>query len=130
MKLKDITKQYREQHGMSKREFGRKCGFSNAYVSVLESGVNPHTGETLKPTVHTYTKIAKAMGISLNDLLNMLDDNEHVMINSYIDNGEECIARKKLLNLIEQLPDEQLPTYCAVFELPIERLQAVVELLK
>lgn len=36
--------------------------------------------------------------------------------------------RKKLLEFVEQLPAEQLSTYRALFELPIERLRAIVDL--
>ena len=132
MKLKDIISQYREQHNMSMREFGRKCGFSNAYISILESGVNPRSGEPLSPTVETYNKIARAMGISLNDLFDMLGDDELVTINAPYEDDKDVIEpeRKKMLDIIEHLPADQLSTYRALFEMPIERLRAVVDLLK
>lgn len=126
MKLRDIIRQYREQHSMSRREFGRKCGLSNAYISILESGVNPRTGEPLSPTVETYQKIAQAMGISINALFSMLGDDELITFNAVADSSD----KQKLLDFIEQLPDDQLPTYRALLELPIERLQAVVDLLR
>lgn len=74
MTLAELIKKYRQERGMSMREFGRKCGFSNAYISTLESGVNPHTGEILKPTLATYQKIAAAMGITIDSLFSMLQD--------------------------------------------------------
>ena len=128
MKLKDIISQYREQYGMSMREFGRKCGLSNAYVSVLESGVNPRTGDPLSPTVDTYQKIARAMGMSLNDLLAMLGDDALVTLNAPCD--EEDPDRKKLLDFVEQLPSDQLDLYITLASLPKERLQAIVDLLR
>lgn len=128
MKLKDIISQYRESHQMSKREFGRKCGFSNAYISILETGVNPRTGTPLSPTVETYSKIARAMGISLNTLLDMLSDDELIMLNAPA--TEEEPERQQLIDIIEKLPAESLPTYRALLEMPIERLRAIVDLLR
>lgn len=128
MKLKDIISQYRESHQMSKREFGRKCGFSNAYISILETGVNPRTGEPLSPTVDTYSKIARAMGISLNTLLDMLSDDELITLNAPA--VEKDPERKQLIDIIEHLPADALPTYRALLEMPIERLRAIVNLLQ
>lgn len=130
MKLRDIIARYREQHDMSRREFGRKCGLSNAYISILETGVNPRTGEPLSPTVETYQKIAKAMGISLNDLLNMLSADELITLNAPFEAEDIDPEKQKLLDFIEQLPDEQIATYRALFDLPIERLRAIVDLFR
>lgn len=80
MTLAELIKKYRSEHGMSMREFGRKCGFSNAYISVLESGVNPNTGEILKPTLATYQKIATAMGITIDSLFSILQDGSMVTL--------------------------------------------------
>lgn len=129
MKLKEIIAAYRKEHNMSMREFGRKCALSNAYISILETGVNPRSGEPLSPTVDTYNKIAHAMGISLNDLFDMLSDDELVTINAPTEEEVEP-ERKKLLDFIEQLPAEQLDLYLTLFALPTERLQAIVDLLK
>lgn len=129
MKLKEIIAAYRKEHNMSMREFGRKCGLSNAYISILETGVNPRSGEPLSPTVDTYNKIAHAMGISLNDLFEMLSDDELVTINAPTVEEVEP-ERKKLLDFIEQLPAEQLDLYLTLFEMPTERLRAIVDLLK
>lgn len=128
MKLKDIISQYRNQHQMSKREFGRKCGFSNAYISILETGVNPRTGEPLSPTVDTYSKIARAMGISLNALLDMLSDDELITLNAY--ENEDDPARQKLHDFVDQLPEEDLPLYDRVLDIPKDRLEAIVRLLE
>lgn len=38
--------------------------------------------------------------------------------------------RKKMLDIIEHLPADQLQTYHTLLEMPIERLRAVVDLLK
>jgi len=38
--------------------------------------------------------------------------------------------RKKLIDFIDQLPDEQLDLYLTLFSMPTERLQAIVDLLR
>ena len=80
MTLAELIKKYRLEHGLSMREFGRKCGFSNAYISILEGGVNPRTGEILKPTLATYQKIADAMGITIDSLFSVLQDGAMVTL--------------------------------------------------
>lgn len=81
MKLKDIIKQYREKHGYSQRKFAELCGFSNGYICMLESK-SPSTGNAIKPNYNTLKRISIGMGISIDDLLNMLDDDEVVCLSS------------------------------------------------
>ena len=82
MKLQEIMKQYRTEHRMSLRAFAKACGLSNGYLSLLEGGINPKTGEQLSPTVETLEKIARGMGISLDSLFGMMGDNEPFVINA------------------------------------------------
>lgn len=128
MKLREVIQQYRESHNISRREFGRKCGLSNAYISILEAGVNPRTGDPLSPTLETYQKIAKAMGISLNALLSMLSEDVLITLNAPYDNEDP--TRKQLIEFVENLPDEQLDLYLTLSQYPTEKLQAIVDLLK
>ncbi len=193
MKIGEIISQYREQHHMSMRAFGRKCGVSNAYISILEAGVNPRSGEPLSPTVETYRKISRAMDMSLNDLLNMIQDNENSEITRYTlperlkarrrelgltllqvanhvgvteatvqrwesgkikslhydniiklgnalsmnpsmlmgwEHNDVSPERRKLHDIIDQVPIEQLDLYLVVLSLPTARLQAIVDLFR
>lgn len=65
---------YRQKHGLSQREFSRQCGLSNGIISMLEKGINPKTKETLVPTLPTLKLLAKGMGITVNSLIEMIDD--------------------------------------------------------
>ena len=38
MKLGEFIKQYREEHGISQREFARRCGISNTAIQSIENG--------------------------------------------------------------------------------------------
>ena len=74
MKIGEYIKQYREENKLSQREFAKMCGLSNAYISMLEKGVNPSTGEPAVPSMNAYLQISQAMGVSLQTLMEAVDD--------------------------------------------------------
>lgn len=75
MTLGDFIKNYREDHGVSQRQFAEACGLSNGYIAILErGGANPSTGEPVRPTISSLKKIANGMGISMADLFARVDD--------------------------------------------------------
>lgn len=83
MKLGEWLKEYRMEHGLSMQSFADSCGFSKAYVSMLEKGVNPTTKKTVSPTMQTFEKIAKATGQDVDTLLKILDDEQLVTIKPF-----------------------------------------------
>ena len=80
MYLGEIIKQYRLEHGISQQAFADKCGLSKPYISQLENNYNPKTQEPVAPSSDTFIKVAKAMGISLKDLLEDVDQNQPVAL--------------------------------------------------
>lgn len=91
MKLGDFIQEYRKQHDLSQRQFAEKCNLSNGYISMLEKGMNPNTGEPVTPTLLNLKKLADGMNITIMKLLEVIDDmplniSEQVNINqtSYI----------------------------------------------
>lgn len=54
---------------MSLREFAKKCDISHTHLDSIEKGIDPRTGKPVRITVETLKKIAKTMGMSINDLL-------------------------------------------------------------
>lgn len=74
MKLRELVEKYRLENNLSQRQFAKQCGVSNGYISILEEGVNPRTNEPLVPTIATLKKISSAMGLSLHELMTMVDD--------------------------------------------------------
>ena len=74
MELGKLVSEYREAHGLSLREFGERCGLSHVYISYLEKGVNPKTGEKISPTVKQLKKLSSGMGVTLHELLSNTDD--------------------------------------------------------
>ena len=81
MNIKDYVYNYRKEHGLSMEAFGKKCGLSRAYISILEKGINPTTGKAFIPTIDTLKRIADSTGADLDSLLKMLDDDQVVVVN-------------------------------------------------
>lgn len=78
MKLSDLIIEYRTRMNISQREFSRKCDLSNTYISFIEKEKNPKTGRPVVPTLEQYKKIADGMGISVQRLFELLDDDAPV----------------------------------------------------
>ena len=72
MKLGEILKEYRNEHGLSQREFAKICGLSNSSISILEMGYNPQTGKKMDPDLRTYRRLADGMGITVEQLFDMM----------------------------------------------------------
>lgn len=78
MKLSVIITDYRNQAKISQREFARRCGLSNSYISFIENEYNPRTGKPITPTLEQYQKIAAGMGLSVHQLFEQLDEDSPV----------------------------------------------------
>ena len=78
MKLSEVIIDYRKRMNISQREFSRRCGLSNTYISFLENEKNPKTGKPMVPTLEIYKKLADAMEISVHHLFELLDDDAPV----------------------------------------------------
>lgn len=80
MKLGEWIKSYRFQHNLSMQDMADICGFSKAYISMLEKGINPSTNKPVSPTIQAFEKIAKATGQDVDSLLRILDDEQPITI--------------------------------------------------
>lgn len=75
MTIGEIVKLYREEHGLSQRQFAERCGdITNGYISMLEQGKNPSTGKPLVPSIEKVASLARAMGMTLHQLVGKADD--------------------------------------------------------
>lgn len=72
MKLGDIVRTYREENGISQREFARRCGLSNSIISIIEKGYNPQTGNIVDPDSRTIRSLAEGMAITERELRELL----------------------------------------------------------
>lgn len=103
MVLGDIVKKYRDAHFMSMDDFAKLSGLSKGYISMLEKNRHPQSGKPLSPTLDTYKACAIAMGMTLNELLEIVDD--RVDLSTH----QDVVISPKVLDIamrIEQLPDD------------------------
>ena len=101
MTLKDLIIEYRNDHGLSQRQFATACGLSNGYISMLEKEMNPNTKLPVTPTLPKLKQLASGMGMSLTDLLVMVDD---MPVELILDDADS----KKLVPEIEDELDAEI----------------------
>lgn len=101
MTLKDLIIEYRNDHGLSQRQFATDCGLSNGYISMLEKEMNPNTKLPVTPTLPKLKQLASGMGMSLTDLLVKVDD---MPVELILDDADS----KKLVPEIEDELDAEI----------------------
>lgn len=101
MTLKDLIAEYRNEHGLSQRQFAIACGLSNGYISMLEKGLNPNTKLPVTPSLPKLKQLASGMGMTLTDLLVKVDD---MPVELILDDEES----KKLVPEIEDELDAEI----------------------
>ena len=113
MKLSEILIDYRKKRNLSQREFSRMCNLSNSYISFLEKEMNPRTGRPMVPTLEQYKKLANGMGISVQRLFEILDEDAPVNLHSldsdlepedFPTNKEVCM----IVRLLNRMSPDQL----------------------
>ena len=78
--LGDLVKKYRTEHDLSLRDFSRISGVSNGYISMLEKNEHPKTKKPIVPSLEKMKCIASAMGMTLDALLKIIDEDQPVSI--------------------------------------------------
>lgn len=89
MLLGDVIKEYRSKEKITLRDFSKMTGLSVAYINQLEKNLNPRTNREIVPSIDTFYKVAQAMGITLEDLSQLVDQNQPVAL-SYV-SDQSCI---------------------------------------
>lgn len=74
MRLGEIIDNYLQTNGMSQRQFAKKCGMSNGYISMLIKNKNTHSSKPIVPSLTALLAISKALGSTLDELLEKADD--------------------------------------------------------
>ena len=98
MKLGELLKSYRTEHKLSMDAFCELSDLTKGYISMLEKNEHPKSKKPIIPSYETIEKIAKGMQISVESLINMLDDDQEIQINS-------TPARLKSIAPTTSLPD-------------------------
>ena len=114
MRLGDIIREYRLKNDMSMGDFAKKSGISKPYVSMLESNKNSRDGKSIVPSITTLQKVSRAVNVSLNDLLRMLDEDQSINLKPDILDSDQIAlltgynllndsGKKVILDMISQL---------------------------
>lgn len=96
MTIGDVIREFRKLNDLSLEEFGKMCGLSRSYISMLENNKDPR-GNPVNPSLETIDKIATAIGVDTDALVGQID--QDVVINrkkSFVDfdSAEEEAAIK------------------------------------
>ncbi len=87
--------QYREENQLSMADFAKKTGVSKASIGFLEKGSS-------NPTTKTLTKIAKALGITVQEMLDHIDSDSVISISpptpSLSPDEEELLGKYRQLS--------------------------------
>ena len=105
MKIGEYIRRYRESAGMSQREFAKVCDLSNAYISMIEQGVDPKTGKEIIPKIESCHKLARAMGMTVENFYRLLNDKDATFSPEVIGNYHGYINRKSVEQEANMLTD-------------------------
>lgn len=73
MTFAEMIKAFRESSDMSMEDFARLSGLTKAYISRIERGTDPRTGNPVNPSMETIENCAKAMGIRPSELVRTIE---------------------------------------------------------
>ena len=85
MTLGDIIKQYRHEKNLSMDAFAERSGISKSYISMLEKNENPRTKLPITPTTKTLESVSFAMGITVLELLDKINERTTKKLSDRID---------------------------------------------
>ena len=116
MKLSNIVIDYRKRLQISQREFARRCGLSNSYISFIENEYNPRTGKPIVPTIEQYRKIAAGMDITVQRLFELLDKDSPVNLQYFASDSlsEEDPQIRIVSGYMENMTEEQKQQIVAI----------------
>lgn len=116
MRCGEKIRYFREQLGMSQDELARRTGYAGrSAISRIESGARDISQSKIKMFAHV-------LGV---EPISLVSDRDPAAEKQWRDADREA-----LIEIIEHLPEETLPTYRALLDMPIERLRAIVHLLQ
>lgn len=96
MYLGELIKKYRTENKISQRDFAKLCHLSHTYIATLEKNIEPRTNKPIAPTLDTVKYVAKAMNMSIENVLRLLEDNQEFLLQE-----EAPKFQNKLLNDID-----------------------------
>lgn len=121
MKIGELIKEYRKDHGMSQEAFATRSGLSKGYVSIIENGVHPRTGKPLTPSAKVMKQVADAIGMPLQELRQLT---EPLDWNDTIYNDEPTKEELKIYSSLDE--SKVYPIYKEAFQ-QLERMMKTMD---
>lgn len=82
MYIGEIIKEYRTNHQLSQRAFASRTALSPSYINTLEKIYNSKTGRPYSVTTDVANELAKAMNMSIEELLSKINGNQEFTLNT------------------------------------------------
>ena len=120
MFLGEVIRNYRLENHLTLADFSSRSGLSIPYVSQLEHNRNPKTNEEIVPSWNTFSKVASAMGIDMDDLLQLVDgefDAFYFFEGEAAELAHDLVSRPDLRDLViaaRKLPPESVDHFTAL----------------
>lgn len=100
MRIGEWINTYRAENQLSMADFAKKTGVSKAYVGFLEKG-------TVNPTTKMLSKIANALGMTLQEFMVSVDDDDIITIPGASDRLPLTADEESLLSKYRRLDDRR-----------------------
>lgn len=100
MRIGEWINSYRAENQLSMADFAKKAGVSKAYVGFLEKG-------TVNPTTKMLSKIANALGMTLQEFMASVDDDDIITIPATSDLLPLTADEENLLSKYRRLDDRR-----------------------
>lgn len=102
---------YREEHGLSQRQFAQLCGLSNGFISMLEKNLNPKTGQPIVPSLANMQKLAVGMNLTMHELFQKIGNDIQLVDVSEKNNqpsaNMDSGLTAEIIRLFISLPEER-----------------------
>ena len=99
MKLGELLKSYRTEHKLSMDAFCELSDLTKGYISMLEKNEHPKSKKPIIPSYETIEKIAKGMQLTVENLIDMLDDDQEIQINA----TPPALSKSRIQTIYDQL---------------------------
>lgn len=91
MKLGEIIKTYRKQNGVTMQQLADRSGLSKGLISQIENGIQRRqNGASSVPKLTTLHGLAKGMGLTVQDLMELMDQGDLISLNGVVDSVSEA----------------------------------------
>lgn len=106
MTISEYIRNYRVSNKLTMQQLADRCGISKGYISMLEGKRNPSNNyKEITPSLATIRKLAVGMGVDVDELLSVVDDEITIAEKDQIETPYDRLKRE--LGIINFTDDEK-----------------------